>query len=423
LVCGTNNCRGLPPPFLGNDFHFQWTVRGLPDDNSNCCTLPSQELQQIFESSYSPDGCSSDNCECTQDEVAASIDRMGEICLTSTDSGCRVDPSILPSEIIFDVPSDICKDELDAADLFQEDETKDAAQADINAAFKCLYYSALVNSFNGLSCDSLFTNATQEECNRACNGRTKPIFEVKDGAEKVGNHFNYRIPTFLPPLEERLGRDSKGQLLGGVSLGEFVPFDVAITVTDETAANFAVDVFEEFMNCSVSQSFVLDILLMVMPLPYSTSIWSPLQNVFVTELAPNNTIFKGNKDGKNPYAPNSGSPDGQFSLPLDILNTATDEHGQILGQYLDQLFDYTSFGNSSGIEVCESGRSDCKEGSLVFSDDLRGLFIEAFVYNSIDEQIDLYQKCIDDKSTQLNKDRDGESDLGICEGSKFYTSL
>ena len=125
---------------------------------------------------------------------------------------------------------------------------------------------------------------------------------------------------------------------------------------------------------------------------------------------PNNTIFSDN-DGTNPYAPDN---DNQFYLPLDILGTATDVHGQILGKYLDQLFDYVRFPDdgSNGI-ITES------DGSLVFSTALQELFIEAFVYNSIQEQIDLYQQCVDDTSTQVNTDRDGQSDLGVCEGGKF----
>lgn len=139
----------------------------------------------------------------------------------------------------------------------------------------------------------------------------------------------------------------------------------------------------------------------------------------MSELAPNNTIFSDN-DGTNPYAPDDNN---QFYLPLDILGTATDVHGQILGNVLDLLFDYTSFGGGNGIQVCGSGRSDCEQGSLIFSTALKDLFVEAFVFNSIQEQIDFYQECVDDETTQLNTDRDGQPDptgpLGICEGGEF----
>ena len=187
-------------------------------------------------------------------DTDAYIDSTGGICQSSSDSGWRIDPSI----VIFDVPTGhICKTQLDADNLFQDaSSTKSKAQADINAAFKCLYYSAFVNSYNEgeYDCDSLFIEAKKGECESACNGQNDPIFEVKDrdSTTKVGKHFNYDVPTFLPPPEERTGRDNKGQLSGGESLGEFVPFDSALAATDETAAEFTVEVFEEFMTCAVS---------------------------------------------------------------------------------------------------------------------------------------------------------------------------
>jgi len=214
-------------------------------------------------------GCGNDDCKCTQAEVAAFIDASGAICETSTQSGCKIDPSI----VIFTVPTgNICGDmpgeELNADNLFQDATTKNQAQADINAAFKCLYYSALENSYTGaeygcveggvtntcaypLSCDNLFTQAKQNECKSACNGRN-PIFEVRDTAKR-GGLFQYRVPTSLPSLDKRLGRDSTtGQLTGEESLGAFLPFDIALTATDEIAAEFAVEVFQEFMTCAVS---------------------------------------------------------------------------------------------------------------------------------------------------------------------------
>lgn len=150
----------------------------------------------------------------------------------------------------------------------------------------------------------------------------------------------------------------------------------------------------------------------------------------MTELAPNNKIFSNN-GGTNPYAPDD---DNQFKLPLGILGTATDVHGQPLGKFLDQLIDYEPVSTGDGIEVCGSGRSDCEQGSLVFSDALRKLFIDTFVYNSIEEKIGLYQECMDDTTTQLQtfncNDYNGVDDckdnnpehhypLGRCEGGKF----
>ena len=90
-------------------------------------------------------------------------------------------------------------------------------------------------------------------------------------------------------------------------------------------------------------------------------------------------IFEPNNDGNNPYSPFNV---GQFSLPRGVAGTATDVHGQILGQYLEQLFDYFDYGDNNGIVI------NANDGSLAFSADLKGLFIEAFVYNSLGEKIE-----------------------------------
>jgi len=73
----------------------------------------------------------------------------------------------------------------------------------------------------------------------------------------------------------------------------------------------------------------------------------------------------------------------------------------------------------AGIEVCGSDRSDCEQGSLVFSDELRNLFINTFRYNSIKEKIGLYQECVNDSTIQLAVDPDEHYPLGRCEGGKF----
>lgn len=184
-------------------------------------------------------------------------------CQHITDTDCKIDPSIVTLEL---PPGNICEEELNADKLFQdEDVTKAEAQEDINAAFKCLYYSAFVNSYDGgdvldgvegeTTCNYLYTLDQREECKQACYERIYPIFEVRGNLMATNinrnRHFEYRVPASLPPPEERLGRDSTGQSTGATSLGIF-KFDIALAATDETAAEFAVEVFLEFMNCAVS---------------------------------------------------------------------------------------------------------------------------------------------------------------------------
>ena len=127
-------------------------------------------------------------------------------------------------------------------------------------------------------------------------------------------------------------------------------------------------------------------------------------------------IFSGelgsNADSANPYAPTgSNSGTGQFKVPLDILNAAADVHGQIEGQYLDDLFDYTPIGTSSGIEI--SG------GALRFSNELKDLFIQAFVYNSINERIEFYQECVDDESVQVYERAGGKNPPNLVGGNRL----
>ena len=185
----------------------------------------------------------------------------------------------------FDVPDEICVDELNADDLFEDESTKNSAQNDINAAFKCLYYSAFENSYSDgdYDCSDLSSEDKQNECYSACFGRRDPIFGIlNDGDTKKqyttrvcaagedscsegdivdftyiglvfplfpnlvldigGTFFDYQIPTYLPPLDERLGLDS---------IGKFKTFDQTLPVSDETAGEFVVEVFEEYMNCAV----------------------------------------------------------------------------------------------------------------------------------------------------------------------------
>ena len=127
-------------------------------------------------------------------------------------------------------------------------------------------------------------------------------------------------------------------------------------------------------------------------------------------------IFSGelgsNADSANPYAPTgSNSGTGQFKVPLDILNAAADVHGQIEGQYLDDLFDYTLIGNSDGIEI--------NGDALRFSNELKDLFIQAFVYNSINERIEFYQECVDDESVQVYERAGGKNPPNLVGGNRL----
>jgi len=119
----------------------------------------------------------------------------------------------------------------------------------------------------------------------------------------------------------------------------------------------------------------------------------------------------------NPYTPVSNS---QLEMIIGIGEAAIDEHGQILGQYLDQVFDYVPYGGSNGIQACGAFRSDCERGSLVFSYALRNYLIVELILLSVERKIEEFEKCVDDTSIQLKKFGDNPSGLlGLCEGGKF----
>ena len=87
-------------------------------------------------------------------------------------------------------------------------------------------------------------------------------------AVKNDGYFDYAVPTSLPfGSDARLtGFDGKGV----TSFGYLIPFDTAIAATDETAADFTVDVFEEFMNCAVSYSNLKNVyVFLVVASPYT----------------------------------------------------------------------------------------------------------------------------------------------------------
>ena len=66
-------------------------------------------------------------------------------------------------------------------------------------------------------------------------------------------------------------------------------------------------------------------------------------------------IFSYSNDMYNPYAPGPNALN-QFNLPLTIKDDATDEHGQIEAEFLDQIFDYISVGSDSdGEELIDTG--------------------------------------------------------------------
>ena len=98
----------------------------------------------------------------------------------------------------------------------------------------------------------------------------------------------------------------------------------------------------------------------------------------------NRPIFSTSDTKYNPYAP--GSED-QFQLPLDIDDSATDDHGKLLSEYLDKIFDYQPVGDPDDDEEIDNMGSTPK-----LSEDLKDLLAEAyFVDQLVDDLIEYFE--------------------------------
>lgn len=130
---------------------------------------------------------------------------------------------------------------------------------------------------------------------------------------------------------------------------------------------------------------------------------SPGNNNVFTAVGPVNgaTGFPGNgrcypykyySDSEhNPY---DVDDNGKFKLPIGILDDAHDVYGQITGQHLNTVLKYGNYiGGNNGIETTSDGP--------VFSDTLNNKIKKAFMLNSINVQIKIYQECVDDTSKRV----------------------
>lgn len=97
-------------------------------------------------------------------------------------------------------------------------------------------------------------------------------------------------------------------------------------------------------------------------------------------------------------------------MPIGILEDAHDEYGQITGQHLNTVLEYVNYfdGNNDDIGIIET-TSDGPE----FSDKLNDKIEKAFLLDSINVQIKIYQECVDDISTRVQ-------DWNICGSQNSY---
>lgn len=205
--------------------------------------------------------CGADDCNCSNDNKIQYIKNNGGNCQDITDTGCKIDPSI----VLLNIPNTTqCETELNqltVKDFLSNDETRlqlirSISIADMRAGFKCMTYSFFRIGLGG-ECEPGLGNSLSardtEECKSACIGRVAPIFAGRrpwqywflkffDNYNELSSYFDYDIPINLPSREDR-------KFPRGESYGRFF-FDNFNTL--DRAAAFIVDVFDQFMGCAVS---------------------------------------------------------------------------------------------------------------------------------------------------------------------------
>lgn len=164
----------------------------------------------------------------------------------------------------FTVPESPCNDTLtDPAtgnDIgFFGGVTVEAIVADIKTKFECLHYSYLQKV--GLDCAAY-------SCAKSCFVPRllpfQPVFAAKDRFPRlpgtstffffsfinVNMFYDYEVPAILPSREDRLKNPSQSSDAYGSLLFDRSPFE------ELTAESFLIAVFNEYMGCAVSTSWI-----------------------------------------------------------------------------------------------------------------------------------------------------------------------
>lgn len=107
-------------------------------------------------------------------------------------------------------------------------------------------------------------------------------------------------------------------------------------------------------------------------------------------------IFDGDGNLYNPYTPTNPE---QFELPLTIKDGATDEHGQLLADRLDEIFDYKPVGSiGSGEKVTDTSNTPKLSNEL-----MEFLSKAYFADQQIDDLISAFEECKDDADDGISK--------------------
>lgn len=370
-------------------------------------------------------GCCKDGC-CERDISA-------DICETENDVDCTIDDFL----VTFDVPENPCQAAVDSIEfqgLLKDGATqknfKDkVVQPKVDKAVKCLYYSYFATQiapeyfddfspFRSLTCDSLVGTRDKAEikmeCEESCVGLLDPVFTLTSNRlgpfsqtpcteapedPEARCYWDYRFSPASLLISDRK------TFLQTELINENLPRSA---LSAGTAAEFTIDVFDEFMGCSVSRFVIVCALsschhYLYDPLSYVSI--PCVKNDIVKSL--DAEIFSGNV-GTNAYAPDGND---QFQLPLRLNDTALDEHGQIKSNsvFLDKAFFYQPVGGSNGID--DSGATP------MFSVNLDTLLVESYAKGvDLVLEIKMNKECVKEEEECNGGDDDAcEKRKKVCE--------
>lgn len=257
--CTSNQCGGI-----GNKF-----VDGQCEDPNNLI-FPADE----------DECCGSDGAGCCKDGCCER-DISANLCETTGQLDCMFNPD----QDIFIVPQAPCADVVNALgfnDVFQAfyDDliifgsivienplraflensaaaVKDRTRQRLSDEFRCLYYSFYVNDLGSATDCTNLPESQVSECETACN-IAYPSFDIEVSGKNEDGYYDFFYPVTLPRQDVKKSFFQK-MLTKDIVLYPGTLFERRIKsrldlsfFVSSVASNFTLEVFEEFMGCSVS---------------------------------------------------------------------------------------------------------------------------------------------------------------------------
>lgn len=217
--------------------------------------------------------CGSDGSGCCKDDCCQRD--LTDMCKKVNDVGCTIDDSL----VTFNVPENPCQANVSSIEfqgLLKDGATQASFRSEVETkvdkAVKCLYYSYFITQIapgKSLTCDSLTGTRDKDEikmeCELSCAGLLDPVFTLTSN-RPTSNAFS-ETPCTEAPVDPTakcywdyrfspaslLISDRKTFLQTELINGKLPQS----ALSAGTAANFTIDVFDEFMGCSVSRFVIV----------------------------------------------------------------------------------------------------------------------------------------------------------------------